>query len=144
MRALVCLVVVTGCVTEQVAVTPTELLHHVRELREQGHAVVDVLPSGSEDLSADRRFDVTLGGKPVKLAVRDMIAQCPDDAPFRDPRAWRGSRCLLLGTRIEQFPLYRRHSVDWEVAGGIAAGLAVLAVISAPVAWLCNHPQSNC
>lgn len=138
------LLVTAGCVTQQVAVTPAELLHHVRELREQGHAVVDVLPDGREDISADRRFAVTLGGKPATLSIRDMIAQCPDEAPFHDPRAWRGSQCLLLGTRIERFPLHRRRSVNWEIVGGIPAGLLIVALLGTPIVWLCHHPQSNC
>src|SRR5690349_8880124 len=104
-------VLLAGCVTEHVAVTPHELLRHVPELRDQGHAEVEVADGGTYELSADRTFDVTIAGKRTRLAVRDMVAGCPDVAPFAG--APPSGHCLLENTTIDHFELDTRHHFDW-------------------------------
>ncbi len=142
MRGLALLLLV-GCVTEQVSVTPRELLHRVRELRITGHAHVSVGNGDTYDLSADRVFDVTLHDKPATITLRQMIDGCPEIVPFAG-QPGSPTRCLLLDTTVERFRIDTRHHVNWEIFEVFGGALLVTATLGAIAGLVCHASASGC
>jgi hypothetical protein len=127
MRPIAC-AVLAACTTQHVGVTPRELLRHVPELRDQGHAIVEVPPYGTYELSADRTFDVTIGGRHRRMSIRDMVANCPDVPKFAED-TYRNPACLLENTTIAWFELDTRHRPTGGGAIVKAVGMAVAVVL---------------
>jgi hypothetical protein len=141
-------VLLAACATEQIRVTPHELLRHAHEFRDEGHAVVDVRPEGTAELSTDRAFDVTVGGKPVHLTIRDMVQDCPDVIPFAGTHPASARDCLLIGTSVQSFTLATHRHVPWgtigEVALGVTGAVLVVAAFGLAFGLVCPHSTSGC
>lgn len=139
-------ILAVGCVTTQVVVTPREILHHVPDLRMHGHAAVTT-SHGTYELDADRTFDVTIGGKPRRASVRELIANCPDVAPFAGDPFRPDPPCLLLDTTIQRFPLGSERHVSGAVKETVyvlLGGLLVTALIASVAGFVCAESASHC
>jgi hypothetical protein len=145
-RSVWLLLAAAGCVTETIGVTPREILHHVPELRARGRATV-ATSSGTYELDASRTFEVTIGGAPRRISVREMLANCPEVAPFAGATFHRDPPCLLLDTTIDQLPLTtERHlSPDAKVAASAAlGGLIVVTLLGTVAAFVCEKSATPC
>ena len=140
------MIAAAGCVTAQIGVTPREILHHVPELRTRGRAIV-ATSDGTYELDADRTFDVTIGGAPRRISVREMIANCPDLAPFAGDLFRPDPPCLLLDTTIDQFPLRSERHISpdaKQVVYTLLGALLVVTVIGTIAGLVCAESASHC
>jgi hypothetical protein len=135
------LILCGGCLvsTTPVTVTPRELLHHVVEFRTSGRATVDVLPSGTVELSAARTFEV----EGVATTIRELIANCPDTPPFAGYTFEHQPDCLLLQTVVTSFPLGTRRSFNTHrLLVGIGT-VALVALAIGALVFVCSKSSSS-
>ncbi|MGE0546932.1 MAG: hypothetical protein AB7O24_04965 [Kofleriaceae bacterium] len=148
---------VGGCARTTVSVTRGELLRHVRELRTEGRATVEVVPDGNYELRADDAFKVEVKScdasgacksEPRTMRIAELIANCPD-APAQHPSDVAPG-CVLMETRTSRFTIGRRlHSTidgsDFEFLGVVVFVVLPMAVVIGVVKYLtCNDdPRFN-
>ena len=144
MRALLPgLAMLAGCATEQITVSRSELLHHVVDLRTRGAATVDVGDAGTYEVSTSQQLAVTIGGKSIHMSLHDLIAGCPETAPFAGaPHVAPG--CALLDTSENSFQVDTRHHVDWEPVKVVLGALLVVVVVGTVVGTVCSASASGC
>lgn len=144
--AALALLLGAGCTHYRISVAPREILHHVPELRAHARARVDVFPRGTVDIDVDRVFAVDIGGKRRRLSVRQLIAHCPDVAPFSGDTYRGNPPCLLLGVRDTRLPLGTRtryrHGAVFTAIGSVLVISAIL-LVGGYIAT-CAAPDDGC
>ena len=82
------------------------------------------------------------------LTVSELIASCPDVAPFREDRAGRRAHpaCKLLATTSEAIPIGTRRTPDKEAILVGFLYLPVVLVLMLGVGYLaeCADPDDGC
>jgi len=146
LRSLLLSLALAGCVTEQIGVTPREILHHVPELRTRGRATV-ATSDGAYELEAARTFEITISGSSRRMSVRELIANCPDVVPFAGDPFRPDPPCLLLDTTIAQFPVTSERHLSptaKEVVYTLLGALLVTSLIAGVAGLVCAESASHC
>ena len=135
-------VLLTACSTVHVTVAPRELLHHVVDLRTHGEAEVDVSPSGTEDVEIDQIVTIGAGTNARKSSVKDLIANCPDIAPFAGDTFRRDPPCLLLDIHepIEVTTRHKSRVTGKMILGGFLA-VIIVTVVGSVIVYLDQHKE---
>lgn len=160
MRSLIAFVVVvalaSACTRQRVTVPPRGLFRAIPELRSSGRATIDVSPSGTHELAKTDVLEAAFDSCTVlglacerssrQLTVDQLIANCPDVAPFAGDTFRRQPPCLLLETTSGELQLDSRIRPDWEVWKIIGTALLASFVIGVVIGYVtdCKDPNDGC
>jgi len=134
-----------ACTRQHVTIAPRVLLNHVGELREHGHADVELSPSGTRRVTPRDTFDVRVGNDVRKLRVAELMTGCPNVAPFAGDHHVREQQCLLLETTAP-LPVETRLRPDRDTWKVVAGAVAVVLVVGVVVGYVqaCKEPDDGC
>lgn len=153
---VVVLALTSACTRQRVTVPPRGLFRAIPELRSSGRATIEVAPSGTHELARTDVLEAAFDSCTVlglacersnkQLTVDQLIANCPDVAPFAGDHFRREPPCLLLETTSHQLQVDSRIRPDWQVWKIIGTALLASLVIGVVIGFVtdCRDPNDGC